>query len=1425
MVGILAMSTSLEGYNVQPCKKPRKEEDPPIKTIANYCSPTVKVFSPPRSNNIADYFKRTPTCEKERTPCANKESSHRHRTETIGSNQSPVTPVTGSSRATGKRSKRAKRINLSRRLSDLKPESKSDIASGDDEIELPDTESVCGNTGFMGSDTAALLAEICSKAEDLDENESETSTPNATMCKNVRRKARSYKDKNDCSKSRKRKHDRHEQVQPNVTLEKQENEALAEKLSIMSSTTLERKSTISDSSLEVNVDENDDVVTVSFEDFLRSQTAKDPDPTSDYTDLTQDCSITSDEHGGSANSTGLENSETAQKPSLKTVTVHAQVHLSPPLHTSRLQQKKAQKIAAIFMKKKDCEVEKAIHPPTSEREKTDQVIQKRKSNVVISEEELELAVLDVENIEPVKQKCTVEERQQFMKAFKQPVEAAKSGERKSLGKQKDSNEKSTKEGAGDDGHCKTNVEGERASLEITNNEAGRVNNKEGKLVKPKRLKKVNKNTESNTAGLVSNNGAKAKKTKKANANLVAVTESPVGESSPSLRRSSRHQKSELSPVKGVPEAPEGPILISTPKVKTCRKDDHYKSEVITIASETESPIRMRFTRLSARRRGKTCSSEIDEFIPRSIKLTGSAKKIIKAKKLLEKAKAIQQSIAKTEAPRRRSCRWRTLSERKHASEDSIIVIDNNTNKTPKDAHKMRKKTNLRSLNDVLGKNIQMIKLSNTPSEQIKGSGKRRKKNAPITITDDSSPEVSENSQDDEEFKAKREFLMSGLPDTLKRHIAKTTALMEAYSITSSSFQNVVHVQQRDGCLMWNLSMPSCPLLTKLRHVNIAMADVTKLALSLGEFTCAGTQPTLQLDACSMNGRRPVFSAAVQNYLLEEIRSSNPQFPVRRFFKQFLKKQCDQHGLPETHTQGAPSLEKSNKITGGNEENITQVAVCDIAETENKTKRKRKASPDVTSKKRKPASKAGSQKEPCGSKIPPSDYEGDRAHGTRPQASTRGQLSRAARKNQKCAESEPPPDPDVVVIDEDQKTASPVATVSDLVGEDVLWTEKYHPQNSSELIGNSNAIKRLHSWLKEWKIRAEKEETRNQMQKTEKDKQDTWDHSDFHDESSDSEEEFLCNTVLITGPPGVGKTAAVYACAQELGFKVFEVNASCQRSGRQILAQLKEATQSHQVDQQGVNAHKPCFFSSCSGTKSPRKLNSPRKVVSSPRKPPVSPRGSGLRKGLAPKSLANFFKIPPKQKSDDKAKLQEVTKATTQIVADVKETESTVIRNKTPAVEKGQRTDESHRKTATSLILFEEVDVIFDDDFGFLSAIKTFMTTTKRPVILTTSDPTFGLMFDGTFEKINFKTPSIVNVASYLQVLCLANNLRTDIKDFATFLTTNNCDIRQSVLHLQFWVRSGGGSMKEKPLSICGNSENGTTRADGKSIYPPPTRVM
>lgn len=37
--------------------------------------------------------------------------------------------------------------------------------------------------------------------------------------------------------------------------------------------------------------------------------------------------------------------------------------------------------------------------------------------------------------------------------------------------------------------------------------------------------------------------------------------------------------------------------------------------------------------------------------------------------------------------------------------------------------------------------------------------------------------------------------------------------------------------------------------------------------------------------------------------------------------------------------------------------------------------------------------------------------------------------------------------------------------------------------------------------------------------------------------SDDIQSDLCNTMFLSGPSGIGKTAAVYALAQELGFKV------------------------------------------------------------------------------------------------------------------------------------------------------------------------------------------------------------------------------------------------------------------------------------------------
>uniref|UniRef100_A0A668AZS6 ATPase family AAA domain containing 5b n=1 Tax=Myripristis murdjan TaxID=586833 RepID=A0A668AZS6_9TELE len=372
-------------------------------------------------------------------------------------------------------------------------------------------------------------------------------------------------------------------------------------------------------------------------------------------------------------------------------------------------------------------------------------------------------------------------------------------------------------------------------------------------------------------------------------------------------------------------------------------------------------------------------------------------------------------------------------------------------------------------------------------------------------------------------------------------------------------------------------------------------------------------------------------------------------------------------------------------------------------------------------------------------------------------------------------------------------------------EDVLWTEKYSPQHSNEVIGNTASVNKLRSWLKKWKLRADCDERRKEEERKQEENN-SWDCGDFQGETGSEEEgeEPLCNAMLITGPPGVGKTASVYACAQELGFKVFEVNCSSQRSGRHVLSQLKEATQSHLVETSGKDPLKPAYLNNYNSTSSAKSDPLPARTASK-NVTCTSKKGSGQisgRSGRKRKSnpatitLANFFKMKAKA---DNLLLGGLSS---------EKPDREKIHNAAP--DSGETVSQS-KKTATSLILFEEVDVIFDDDVGFLAAIKTFMTTTKRPVILTTNDPLFGERFDGNLKEIIFKTPSAVNACSYLQLVCLAENERLELDDITSLLRLSRGDVRCCLLQLQLWVHSGGGqtsqrkSLPKEPTDIHGSN--------------------
>ncbi|XP_042689029.1 ATPase family AAA domain-containing protein 5 isoform X1 [Centrocercus urophasianus] len=1414
MVGRLAVAAAAASLperdgDVQPRKK-RREED--VKTITRYFSPLAKAggkaSSPPKANNILDYFKKTSAAEK--APAVAGEIT----VEFSDDQDCYIAP----SKLKRKR-KRAHLNNKRREMKELENECVIEINCDDSVGAMrlkEDSDDFIAACALGDQKGGGELAEGNKQGENFSDADiyvkSDKVGPEIDATKNRIRKARKRKNKVNVDLS------------GSFSFEKQLNEKCRketkDKKKKVSPEVAECVAVISDSSFEVHTDDktsqaNDSIVTVSFEDFLKSQGENYVEDVEEGTKPMLGSSVTVNEMDQSGTASDPEKCEGSQQLPLRTVTVLAQVHSIPPKSTSlRNEQKGSKKIASIFLKQK-VYVEEESSPPLLESEQTEQVTQKRKSNVVIEEEELELAILETAGSDSLKMKSTLEERHQFMKAFRQPTsDVRKSGVKKAPGKAKQVIGKSSKDRKGTEGDSVLNkvLEGGLSEDDVDKRMHSSPENNRSKNKRPKKFQR--KGSKRNKAL-----GAKEKCHSSTSEDKESVGNDQMKESnldvrissSPKvneLRRSLRQKKTDTSKtitpkktrMRGTCSENESvwPLQTSTPKASRqyLKKSNVYKAEVITVPSDENSPIRMRFTRISATiksNKGEAMNNE--ELNSKNLKISSTSKNISKAKQLVEKAKAIRHNRSKVEdspAPVRRSSRQQALAERKtlQENEKSVIILhssQSNDSSTMQDG----KQKNLRSLNDVLGKSKNLKVSKNSKGKlgyvpPLLGRNARKSTDEPVVIFDDSSQDASENSQDDDQFRAKREFLMSGLPELLKRQIAKKAAAMEAFFLASSYFKTVVHVQQKDDfCPMWKLKSPLCPALTKLRKLSTEVTNVTKIAISLGEFSTVKSELTGSRSAPVFSGHRPFFSEAFRKGLLEEVVSSNSQFPVRKYFYKFLKKQTERL-LLENSMQGSRDASSNSEVNQKPSDNWKE------------TKRKRKEKEDQKSKRRKQTENREIELE---SRVPrsviipvPGGKQADAEQATH--------LER--NKNQKAD-----------VRTEDTECLSETNALSGV--EDVLWTEKYQPQDSSELVGNKKEIERLHSWLKEWKKRADWEEKRNQKgEKEDKVHEDSLDSLDFKDDKSDIEEENnLCNTVLITGPPGVGKTAAVYACAQELGFKIFEVNASCQRSGRQILSQLKEATQSHQVDKKGINAHKPCFFNSCSSAKSPKKMYSPKKIIS-PRKPPLSPKGAGLKRNLPPKTLANYFKMPSRCKGNDGTMTaQEKNKGNAQNLCEERN-----VQNK--SISKEVEDGEHNRKSATSLILFEEVDIIFDEDAGFLSAIKTFMATAKRPVILTTNDPTFSLMFDGCFEEINFRTPSLTNAASYLQVLCLAENLRTDVKDLAALLTTNNCDIRQSVLYLQFWVKSGGGYLKDKHLVLRGEGE--TNPADqainsGKTAGP------
>lgn len=265
------------------------------------------------------------------------------------------------------------------------------------------------------------------------------------------------------------------------------------------------------------------------------------------------------------------------------------------------------------------------------------------------------------------------------------------------------------------------------------------------------------------------------------------------------------------------------------------------------------------------------------------------------------------------------------------------------------------------------------------------------------------------------------------------------------------------------------------------------------------------------------------------------------------------------------------------------------------------------------------------------------------------------------------------------------------------------------------------------------------------------------------------DERRANAVIISGPHGCGKTSAVYAAAQELGFEVFEVNAGSRRNGKDILDKVGDMTRNHLVKHRQERAN-----SLPEGDEASESQESDAKLQADL----ANGRQATMNAFLKAKSISGARKATVK--------------------AEARGSRTPKMDPKEDTIKTQQQFEEKRTKQPPrqSLILLEEVDVLFEEDKMFWSTVLELIFRSKRPVIMTCSDEKL-LPLDEMFlyAIFRFTPPPEALATDYLLLVAANEGHLLSYESVNALYNVKDSDLRASLTELNFYCQMGVGDNK------------------------------